>query len=93
MGHIIGSLKSRCYIWRLSAKTYHDRRNIMKIEYTNYLLNGGEQLLSLAMKNTICILILFAIIAAVAAVIVVKHEEHKRFEAQLRAAAEQRNKR
>ncbi len=65
----------------------------MHIEYTNYLINGGEQMLSLAMKNIIVVLILIAIMAAVAAFLVVKHEDKKRFEAQLRAAAEQRNKR
>ena len=63
----------------------------MRIEYTNYLLNGGEQLISLAMRNTICILIVIAIMAAVAAFLVVKHEDKKRFEAQLRAAAKRRN--
>ena len=48
---------------------------------------------TMAAKNDVLFLVVFAIMAAVAAFLVVKHEGKKRFEAELRAAAKRRNKR
>ena len=54
--------------------------------YTTQFISelGG---LTMAAKNDVLFLVVFAIVVAVAAFLVVKHEDKKRFEAELRAAA------